>query len=154
LEVRILKSLRVVLAESLNHFHSSFQVLSNNCCSVVIFTIPFKMSKDFRQFLLIFIFCCLTISVLYHVHPCMIFLKRYLVFPLLLLSSISSHCSFRKAFLTRPIILCWVYRSLSPLPFASLLSSAIHKAYSDNHFAFLHFFFGGMVLVTASCTVL
>ena len=51
----------------------------------------------------------------------MIFLKRYLVFTLLLLSSVSSHCSFRKAFLTRPVILwnsafSWVYRSLSPLP--------------------------------------
>ena len=36
----------------------------------------------------------------------------------------------------------------SPSPFISLLSSAICKASSDNHFAFLHFF--GMVLVTAS----
>ena len=34
--------------------------------------------------------------------------------------------------------------SFSPLPFASLLFSAICKAYSDNHFAFLHFFFFGM----------
>ena len=39
----------------------------------------------------------------------------------------------------------WVYLSLSPLPFASLLFSAICKASSDNHFAFLHFFFLGMV---------
>ena len=36
---------------------------------------------------------------------------------------------------------------------ASLLSSAICKAPSDNHFTFLHFFFLGMVLITASCTV-
>ena len=35
-----------------------------------------------------------------------------------------------------------------------LLFSAICKASSDNHFAFLHFFFFGMVLVTASCTML
>ena len=34
-----------------------------------------------------------------------------------------------------------VYFSLSPLPFASLLSSAMCKASSVNHFAFLHFFF-------------
>ena len=31
--------------------------------------------------------------------------------------------------------------------------SAICKASSDNHFAFLHFFFLGMVLITASCTM-
>ena len=40
------------------------------------------------------------------------------------------------------------------LPCFSLFSSAICKASSDNHFAFLHFFFFGMVLVTASCTML
>ena len=48
----------------------------------------------------------------------------------------------------------WVYLSLSPLLFTSLLSSAICKASSDNHFALLHFFFFGMVLVTASCKML
>ena len=32
---------------------------------------------------------------------------------------------------------------LFSLRFASLLSSAICEAFSDNHFAFLHFFFGG-----------
>ena len=32
--------------------------------------------------------------------------------------------------------------------------SAIYKASSDNHFAFLHFFFLGMVLITASCRLL
>ena len=46
-----------------------------------------------------------------------------------------------------------VYLSLPPLPFAFLLSSAICKTSSDNHFAFLHFFFLGMVLVTASCKI-
>ena len=40
--------------------------------------------------------------------------------------------------------------SLSPLAFTSLLSSAICKASLDNHFAFLHFFFWGMVLVQFS----
>ena len=48
----------------------------------------------------------------------------------------------------------WVYISFSPLPLASLLFSAICKASSDNHFAFLHFFLLGMVLITASCTML
>ena len=42
---------------------------------------------------------------------------------------------------------------LSPFPFASLLFSAICKASSDHHFAFLHLFFLGMVLITASCTM-
>ena len=47
----------------------------------------------------------------------------------------------------------WVYLSFSPLPLASLLFSAICKAFSDNHFAFLHLFFLGTVLITASCTI-
>ena len=38
------------------------------------------------------------------------------------------------------------FTSFSPLPFTSLLFSAICKASSDNHFAFLHFFFLEMVL--------
>ena len=48
----------------------------------------------------------------------------------------------------------WVYFCLSPLPFTSLLFSAICEASSENRFAFLNFFFFGMVLVTTSCTVL
>ena len=88
-----------------------------------------------------------------------VFLKWSLVFPILLFSSISLHCSFKKAFLSLLAILwnsafSWVYLSLSSLPFASLLSSAICKASSDNLFAFLHFFSFGMILVTGSCTVL
>ena len=47
----------------------------------------------------------------------------------------------------------WVYLSFSPLPLASLLSAAICKTSSDNHFAFLHFFFVEMVLITASYTM-
>ena len=88
----------------------------------------------------------------------LIFLKRSLVFPILLFSSIFLHCSLRKAFLSLLAILCysafrWVYLSFSPLPFASLLFSAICKASPDNHFAFLHFFSLGMVLITALCTI-
>ena len=45
-----------------------------------------------------------------------------------------------------------VYLSFPPLPFASFLFTAICKASSDNHFAVLHLFFLGMVLITASCT--
>ena len=44
--------------------------------------------------------------------------------------------------------------SFSSLPLTSLLFSAICKASSDNHCAFLHFFFLGMVLFTTSRTML
>ena len=81
------------------------------------------------------------------------FLKRSLVFPMLLFSSISLHWSLSYLFLLFfgtphsngcmfPFLLCF-----------SLLFSAICKASSDNHFAFLHFFFLGMVLIPASCTM-
>ena len=51
-----------------------------------------------------------------------IFLKRSLVFPMLLFSSISLHCSFKKSLLSLLAILwnsafSWVYLSLSPLLF-------------------------------------
>uniref|UniRef100_A0AC11DHG0 Uncharacterized protein n=1 Tax=Ovis aries TaxID=9940 RepID=A0AC11DHG0_SHEEP len=48
----------------------------------------------------------------------------------------------------------WLYLSFSPLPFASLLFSAICKASSYNHFTFRNFFVFGMVLVITSCTIL
>ena len=88
----------------------------------------------------------------------LIFLKRYLVFPILLFSSISSHWSLRKAFLSHFAIL-WnsafrcVYLSFSPLPFTTLLFTAVCKTSSDNHFAFSNFFSMGMVLIPASCTM-
>ena len=86
------------------------------------------------------------------------FLKRSLVFPILLFSSISLHWSLRKAFLSLLVILWnsafrWVYLSFSPLSLASLHFSAICKASSDSHFAFLHFFSMGMVLIPVSCRV-
>ena len=88
-----------------------------------------------------------------------IFLKKSLVFLILLFSSICLHWSLRKALVSLLAILWnsafkWVYLSFYPLPFTSLLFSAICKASSDNHFAFLHFFFLVMVLIPASCTVL
>ena len=43
-----------------------------------------------------------------------------------------------------PLLLC----------LALFFPSAICKASSDNHFAFLHYFFFGIILVIASCTVL
>src|SRR5574340_713546 len=60
----------------------------------------------------------------------LIFLKRSLVFPILLFSSICLHCSLRKAFLSLLAIL-WnsafrcLYLSFSPLVFASVLFTAI-----------------------------
>ena len=88
----------------------------------------------------------------------LIFMKRSLVFPILLLSSISLHWSLREAFLCLLAIL-WnsafrcVYLSFSPLLLASLLFSAIYKGSSENHLGFLHVFFLGMVLITTSCTM-
>ena len=84
------------------------------------------------------------------------FLKRSLGFPILLFSSISLHWSLKKAFLSLHAILWnsvlrWVYLYFSPLPLAYSLFSAICVASSDNHFALLHFFFLGMVLITTSC---
>ena len=82
----------------------------------------------------------------------LIFLKRSLVFPFLLFSSISLHWSLRKAFSSLLAILWnsafrWVYLSFSPLPLDSLLFSSICKASSDNQFAFWHLFFLGIVLI-------
>ena len=68
------------------------------------------------------------------------------------------HWSLKAAFLSLLASL-WnsafrgVYLSFSPLPFPSLLFTAICKASSDNHFAFVHFFSLGMVLIPASCTM-
>ena len=87
----------------------------------------------------------------------LIFLKRSLVFPILLFSSISLHCSLWKTFLSLFAIL-WnsafrcVYLSFSLLPFASLLFWAICKASSDDHFVFSAFLFHGMI--TTACTML
>ena len=86
----------------------------------------------------------------------LIFLKSSLVFPILLFSSIYLHGLLRKAFLSLLAILWnsvfkWVYLSFSPLPFTSLLFTAISKASLDSHFAFFHFFFLEMALILVSC---
>ena len=80
----------------------------------------------------------------------LIFLRGSLVFPVLLFSSISLHHKLKKSFLSLLAILwnsefTWVYISFSPLPCISLLFSAICKASLYNQFAFLHFFFLGMI---------
>ena len=87
----------------------------------------------------------------------LIFLKRSLVFLIPLFSSIFTLIT-EEAFLISPcysLELC-IQMSISFLfSFAFSFSSflAICKASSDNHFAFLHFFFLGMVLITASYTM-
>ena len=78
----------------------------------------------------------------------LIFLKRSLVFPILLFSFISLHWSLRKAFLSLFSILWntafkWVYLSFSPLLLASLVYIAICKASSDSHFAIFAVLFLG-----------
>ena len=93
-----------------------------------------------------------SLPFLYCAQPCIkcsldisSFLEEILSFPILLFSSISLHCSFKKPFLSLFAILWnstfnWIYLSLSPLPVTSLHSSAVCKASSDNPFAFLHVF--------------
>ena len=85
-----------------------------------------------------------------------VFLKRFLVFPFLLFYFSLYTVPWRRSLhaVLWKSAFSWLYLSLSPLIFTSLLSSAIYKASSDSHFAFLNFFFFGMVLVTASCTML
>ena len=94
-------------------------------------------------------FCPLLSPSLHEMFPWyLIFLKRFLVLPFILFSSISLHCSLEKAFLSLLAILWnsafrWVYLFFSPLPFTSLLFSVICKASSDSHFAFFAFLFLG-----------
>ena len=80
----------------------------------------------------------------------LIFLKRSLVFPTLLFSSLCIGHWGRLSYLS--LLFFGTLHSdghifpFFPLPLASLLFSAICKAYSDNHFPFLHFFFLGACL--------
>ena len=46
-----------------------------------------------------------------------------------------------------------LYLSFYPLLFASLVFTSICKASPDSHFAFLHFFSMGMVLIPVFCTM-
>ena len=137
-------------------------------------TTPLWLSRSLRPFLYGSVYSChLLISsasvrslpfVIYGGHlfmKCSFGISKFLeenrVFPIQLFSSVSWHCSLKKAFLSLLAILWnsvfnWIYLSLSSFPFASLPFLAIFKASSDNHFAFLHFFLFQMVLVTTSHT--
>ena len=87
------------------------------------------------------------------------FLKRSLVFPTLLFSSISLHWSLRKAFLPLLAIILWnsafkwEYLSFSLCFLLLFFSQLFLMPTSHSHFAFLHFFSTGMVLIPVSCTM-
>ena len=72
---------------------------------------------------------------------CQLFLKRSLVFSILLFFSISLHWLLRKAFLSLLALLWnsafkWVYLSFCPLLFTSLHFTAICNASSESHYGF------------------
>ena len=71
----------------------------------------------------------------------LIFLKRSLVFPVLLFSSISLHCSLRKTFLSFLAVLwnCTQMGISFLFSFTSLLSSDICKSSSNNLFFFFFY---------------
>ena len=114
-------------------------------CHLFLISSAYVRSISFLSFIeLIFVWNVPLVS--------LIFLTRSLGFPILLFSSISLHWSLRKAFLSLLAVLWnyvfkWEYFSFSPLLFTFLLFTAICKVSSGNHFAFLHFFFLGMVLI-------
>ena len=141
----------VIILSWLSGSWGSFLYSYSYSCHLLLISFASVMSVPFLSFIVpIFAWNFPLVS--------LIFLKRSLVFPILLFSSISLHWSLRKPFLSLLVILwkCafkWTYLSFSPLLLASLLFTAICKASSDSHFAFLHFFFLGMVLIPASYTV-
>ena len=140
------------LSESLRFFFVCFVLFLYDSS---VYSCHFFLISSFSVRSLLFL--CFIVPILAWNIPLIapVFLKSSLVFPILLFSSISFHCSLKKPLLSLLALLwnsafSWIYLSLCPLPFASLLSLAICKGSSDNHFAFLHFFFFGMILVAAS----
>ena len=88
-----------------------------------------------------------------------VFLKRSLVFPILLFSSISLHCSLKKAFLSLLAILwnsafSWVYLSVSPWLSFLFFSQLFVRPPQTTTIVFLDFFLLGIVLVTVSYIML
>ena len=90
----------------------------------------------------------------------LIFLKRSLVFPILLFSSISLHFSWGRLSYLSLLFFGTLHSNGYIFPFflclLLLFFSAICKVSLDltNHFVFLHFFFLGIILIMASCTIL
>ena len=88
----------------------------------------------------------------------LIFLKGSLVFPIYCFPLFLFIDWWGKLFLSLFAVLWnsafkWIDLFFSPLIFASRLFTAICMASSDSHFAFLHFFFLGMVLIPVFCTM-
>ena len=87
----------------------------------------------------------------------LIFLKRSLVSPILLFSSILCIDHWGSLSYISLLFFGTLHSNEYILPFllslAYLLFSAVWKASSDNHFAFLHFFFLGTVLIITMCTL-
>ena len=84
----------------------------------------------------------------------LIFLTRSLVFPILLISSISLHWWLRKAFLSLLAIVWnsasrWVHPPVCPLSFTSFSQQCCYASWDDH----LPFCFFGRVLITISCTM-
>ena len=120
---------RWVINEYLGHEHFLYSSSVHCCC---LFLISSVRTITFLSFIEpIFAWNVPLVS--------LIFLKRSLLFPILLFSSISLHWLLRLAFLYLLSILWssafrWVYLLFSNLPFPSLLFSAICKASSGNLF--------------------
>ena len=89
----------------------------------------------------------------------LIYLKRSLVFHIPLISLFlcivhwsPSYLSYLSSGILHSVE--YIFLFLSPLAFTLFLFSTIYKASSDNHLAFWHFLFFGMVLIAASWTML
>ena len=118
----------------------SYFLYSSSAYSCHLFLISFASVRSLPFLSFIETICAWNIPLV-----SLVFLKRTLVFPILLFLSISLHWSLRKDLFLLAILwnsaFKWVYLSFSPLLFTSLLFTAICKASSDSHFALLHFFF-------------
>ena len=86
----------------------------------------------------------------------LIFLKRSLVFPVLCFPLFLCIDRWGRHSYLSLLFFGTLHSDAYIFPFLlclSLLFTAICKASSDSHFAFLHFFFLGMVLIPISCTM-
>ena len=88
----------------------------------------------------------------------LIFMKSSLVFSILLFFLYFFVLITKEGFLISPCYSLdsafkWICLFFSPLLFTSLLFTAIFKASSHSHFAFLNFFFLGMVLIPVCYTM-
>ena len=80
-------------------------------------------------------------------------LSHSIWFPLFLCTEYWGRLSYLSLLYSWRLCIQMGISSLFSFAFHSLLFIAVCKASSDSHFAFLHFFFLGMVSITASCTM-